>query len=299
MKTTRNAFFNALQLASAFGHAWANSFNVVRLIVQAGRRDLEVADVAGESADWAEERLASLRESDSWAAIERVEAWIDSLDDVPETMLDDLDAIEADVCCGPKGHSFELDNVSASGRYRWEVDPESGRVMMGVCRPSAAWRRWSELRRAAEDAGPLASAAISAIAGPEPERGNEVVVGLVRYSGDRHDIAQAMRAEPYARWWPWDRRIKRVEVREDGEVWIVGVESPDSVEGRHVAAALDLVDAFQPTGLVRDDIIAAIAASCPAAVREWLAITAEDRARREAEESENLRRMAALVDAEP
>lgn len=80
-----------------------------------------------------------------------------------------------------RGVGFGLEHVTASGRTSWAIDAHTGVATIEVHRPSAAWCRWSMLsKRAHVTAEDSAEdyALLDAIAGPEPLRGDRVVLRL-------------------------------------------------------------------------------------------------------------------------
>lgn len=289
----KTAFTTAHTLARAFGHLWASAVDLAWEVdgwkTTATRLSDEPDPAADEAAGW----LATLDDRTRDLA-ERIVSALESEPAVSQETVKAVDDLAHHINNGPIGIEFALDHVTGSGRCRWRVDATTGAAFMGVCRPSPAWRRWRELVDAAGEAGPLATPAILALAGPEPERGNQTVIGIIRYHGSDWDVRHQRSHAPYP---AWMHRCSSTAVREAPETWEVIIGDQGSVESRHVAAAMDMVRALGGI-FVPEAVLAAIESSCPDAVAQWRIEDAEEQARRAEEEADYLRRMAAL-DAEP
>ena len=111
------------------------------------------------------------------------------------TLLDSLGDPDAD-----RGVGFSLDHVTASGRTSWAINAHTGVATVEVHRPSAAWCRWSALHQRAHvtrDDSAEDHTLLFGLAGPEPLRGDRVVLRVV-VDGDHPERSHVAVVEPDA-----------------------------------------------------------------------------------------------------
>lgn len=92
-------------------------------------------------------------------------------------LIDSLGGPDAD-----RGVAFGLEHETASGRTSWAIDAHTGVATVEVHRPSAAWCRWSALHQRARvtcDDSAEDRTLLFGLAGPEPLRGDRVVLRVV------------------------------------------------------------------------------------------------------------------------